>query len=110
MKACCRANSQSESLASFFTADDLNIESSRGHFVSGRSGGGNMFLNLSRSSLASGLEKEDATVAMLFSDSLGTSSPLEISDLFIPGARIMDARGWRASVSLGEILGSVAET
>ena len=79
MKACSQANSPSESLASFFTADDLNTESSRGHFVSGRSGGGNMFLSLLRSSLASGLEKEDATVAMLFSDSLGTGSPLERS-------------------------------
>ena len=79
MKACSRAHSPSESLASFFTADDLNTESSRGHFDLGRLGGGNMFLSLLRSSLASGLEKEDATVAMLFSDSLGAGSPLERS-------------------------------
>ena len=68
-----------ESLASFFTADDLNTESSQGHFVSGRSGSGNMFLSLLCSSLANGLEKEDATVAMPFSDSLGAGSPLERS-------------------------------
>ena len=114
-KACSRANSPSKSLASFFTADDLNTESSWGHFVSGRSGGGNMFLSLLRSSLASGLEKEDATVAMLFSDSLGAGSPLErslISSSQVLGSWMPDGEGHLSAQERSRDLmgGSVAET